>query len=197
MSNVVRVKAFDGKQYSQEDFQVNLQIFFLKIWRVAFSPLFEASSVLFHDDVVLASMNAVVIESRDVGLQPEILQASDFREDVVKHAAVVDRVFECRDFDGHIGRIVDLGKAVVDGSVCSVGDLSPSLVNRAVVQVSAKQLQQSLASWIGFQVADLGKDQRHDVLVGLVVQVVVKHVEVVELAVGWRKELLLTGCWEQ
>lgn len=145
-----------------------------------FSPLFEGSAVFFHDDVVLAAVYAVVVECGDVGLQAEVLQTRDLGEDVVEHAAVVDRLLEGGHLHGHVGGVVDVRVAVVDGPVGAVGHLLPALVQRRVVQVDAQQFEQPLAGRVRLQVARLRQDRRHQVLVRLVVQVVVQDVQVVE-----------------
>ncbi len=54
------------------------------------APALQTGSVHLHRDPVVARIDTVVIDMADVWVELEGVENVDLREDVVKHAAVVD-----------------------------------------------------------------------------------------------------------
>ena len=188
VGDVVGVAALDGGEHFEEDLEVQRQHEGER-QPLRLAPGLQTGAVALHDDVVLALVDAVVVHGGDVGLQAEVLETGDLGEYVVQHAPLVDAVFEGHHLDGHLPRVADLRHAVVDHAVGAGRQPLPVLVHGGVVEVFAEQLEQPLSGREGLEVAHVVEDEGHDVFVGLVVEVEVEDVEVVEDAAGCVKRV--------
>ena len=76
--------------------------------RLLESPLSQRAIISLHNYIVGATVDAIIIEIRDTGLQSEFFEASDLSKDVMKYAPVVDSLWKEELFDCNLGWLSEI-----------------------------------------------------------------------------------------
>jgi hypothetical protein len=145
MGDIVRVDGHETLEELLVDREVQGEVL-IQALRLILPPLPQRAIVPLHHDVVRVSIDPVVIEVRDAGLQTKFLQAGDLREDIMEDAPIVDGLGEEELLDGDILGLNEVGLALVNlgiGSFCYLLPVFSMVVEADVKERGAYQLQEA------------------------------------------------------